>query len=192
MKTETTITIPSTAPKADVSNGRAKYGNETSSAPDENAGQIRIGTILVPVDFSAACIKALKYAAAFAEQFGAKLILLHVIEPVATPDFIASSPLIMEAGKLVRISQKKLEGLAKKHAIKPALIERVVVRRGTPFNEISNAARELGADVIVISTHGHTGLRHLLLGSTTERVVRHADCPVFVVRDGEREIIEPV
>ena len=112
-------------------------------------------------------------------------------EGVLQTQFAATYPLVMEVEKLVKISENKLQGLAKKNAIKPALIEKVVVRSGTPFNEISKAARELRVDVIIISTHGHTGLKHLLLGSTTERVVRHADCPVFVVREEEREIIQP-
>src|SRR3954452_15772094 len=108
MKTATTITNPSTG-KALQSNGRGKYENQARNAPDGNTAPIRIRTILVPLDFSAACIKALRYAAAFAEQFGAKLVLLHVIEPLATPEFAATYPLVMEAGKLVKISRTKLE-----------------------------------------------------------------------------------
>ena len=58
----------------------------------------------------------------------------------------------------------------------------VVVRDGKPFQEICHAAETLGADLIVLTTHGHTGLKHVWLGSTAERVVRHAKCPVLVVR----------
>jgi nucleotide-binding universal stress UspA family protein len=134
-------------------------------------------------------MKALKYAAAFAERFGAKLTLLHVIEPIAMPDFAATYPLVMDPNEVAKISKQKLDSLAGQFEINPDLVEKVLVRSGAPFNEISTAARGLKADLIIISTHGRTGLKHLVLGSTTERVVRHADCPVFVVREQEREFI---
>src|SRR6478736_5935932 len=92
MKTRMTMTARPTGSKALTSNGAANH--ETNAIVTREAQEpIRIRTILVPTDFSAASIKALKYAAAFAGQFGAKLILLHVIEPVATPDFAATYPL---------------------------------------------------------------------------------------------------
>ena len=61
------------------------------------------------------------------------------------------------------------------------------MRRGVAFEEIGNAARELSSDLIVINTHGYTGLKHVMVGSTAERVIRHAPCPVLVVREHERE-----
>jgi nucleotide-binding universal stress UspA family protein len=64
-----------------------------------------------------------------------------------------------------------------------------LLRTGQPHTEIVEAARELGADLIVLSTHGHTGLTHALLGSTAEKVVRHAPCPVLVVREKEHEFV---
>ena len=66
--------------------------------------------------------------------------------------------------------------------VPPALVEKLLVRVGRSFHEIATAARSRKADLIIISTHGYTGVKHALLGSTTERVVRHAPCPVLVVR----------
>ena len=65
-----------------------------------------------------------------------------------------------------------------------------LVRTGAPTEEIVNAAKKLPADIIVISTHGRGGLKHVLLGSVAERVVRHAPCPVLVVREHERDIVQ--
>lgn len=145
------------------------------------APRVQISSILVPTDFSEASKRALKYAAQFAEQFGAKLIVLHVVEPVATPDF-AYYPLVMENDKAVAAARKQLGAFAGKLGLAAPLVERALVRHGVAFNEISKAAESLRANLIIISTHGYTGLKHVLLGSTTERVVRHAKCPVLVVR----------
>jgi nucleotide-binding universal stress UspA family protein len=62
-------------------------------------------------------------------------------------------------------------------------------RRGTPHREITEATRELTADLIIIATNGYTRLAHILLGSTTERVVHHTPCPVLVVREKERKFL---
>jgi nucleotide-binding universal stress UspA family protein len=70
------------------------------------------------------------------------------------------------------------------------LVEKYLVRNGRSFHEIVSAARSLKSDLIVISTHGRTGLSRALLGSTTERVVQHAPCPVLVVRPNEREFLK--
>jgi len=68
---------------------------------------------------------------------------------------------------------------------------RVMTRLGRPYVEITEAARDTKADMILLATHGHTGLKHVLLGSTAERVVRHAPCPVLTVRDPEHDFIAP-
>ena len=125
----------------------------------------------------------------FAEQFGAKLTLLHVAEPVATPDFAATFPLTLENDKVMAVCKGKLEHLIKEQAIDPKLVEKALVRCGRSFHEITEAARTLKVDLIIISTHGYRGLKHALLGSTTERVVRHAPCPVLVVREREHEFV---
>ena len=150
---------------------------------------IRIKSILVPIDFSSASEKALAYAVPFARQFGAKLTLLHVVEPLALPGFASSTPFTIENDKTMAERRRHLDRVVNELKIDPKLIEKTLVRYGRSFNEIAGAARTLKADLILISTHGYTGLKHAVLGSTTEGVVRHASCPVFVVRPRERELV---
>lgn len=142
----------------------------------------RVKSILVPLDFSPPSIKALHYAVAFARQFKAKVTLVHVVEPVATPDFAGSFPLAMDNDKMMAAANTKLEAVVKAARIPRGTVEKILVRFGRSFHEIADAARTRKVDLIVISTHGYTGLKHALLGSTTERVVRHAPCPVLVLR----------
>ena len=163
--------------------------SESSTRTKSDPALLRIKSILVPIDFSTASKKALQYAVPFARQFGAKLTLLHVVEPVATPDFANSFPLMMENDKVKAASRGQLEHIIKEQAIAPKLVEKTLVRFGRSFHEIADAARTLKVDLIIISTHGYTGLKHALLGSTTERVVRHAPCPVLVVREHKHQFI---
>lgn len=150
---------------------------------------LRIKSILVPIDFSPQSEKALAYAVPFARQFGAKLTVMHVVEPVATPDFAKSFPLAIENDTAIAESKRHLERVVRDLKIKPAVIGKIVVRYGRSFNEITDAARMLKVDLVIISTHGYTGLKRAVLGSTTERVVRHAPCPVLVVREHEQEFV---
>ena len=149
--------------------------------------RLHIKSILVPIDFSPSSKKALAYAVPFAEQFGARIILVHVVEPVAMPDFANYYPLAIENDKVMASCKVRLEQLIKERAIEPKLVEKTLVRHGRSFHEIADAARTLKADLIIISTHGYTGVKHALMGSTTERVVRHAPCPVLVVREREHD-----
>jgi nucleotide-binding universal stress UspA family protein len=140
----------------------------------------RFKTVIVPIDFSKTSIEALSYAKDFADEFGARIILVHVVEKAPFMAGVDTNPLVLpekeitEKAKLElrRVASQELEGLS---------VE-TLVRTGKAFNEINQAASELKADLVVISTHGYTGLKHTLLGSTAERVVRHAPCAVLVVR----------
>jgi len=160
---------------------KTKNANRNKATTDSLV-PLRIRSILVPLDFSPPSKKALGYAAAVAGHFKAKLTLLHVVEPVATPDFAASFPLAMEDDQLKAAAKRELAGAVKSARIPRGMVEQVLVRFGRSFHEIAEAARTRKVDLIIISTHGFTGLKHALLGSTTERVVRHAPCPVLVVR----------
>lgn len=142
-------------------------------------------SILVPLDFSMPSRTALDAAVAFARRFKAKLTLLHVVEPIATPNFAASIPLVMENDQVMAAAKNHLANAVKEAGISKNTVGQVLVRFGSAFHEITDAARTLKVDLILLSTHGHTGLKHALLGSTAERVVRHAPCPVFVVRERE-------
>jgi universal stress protein A len=150
---------------------------------------LRIKRILVPVDFSGCSRKAVKYAVALARQFDAEILLLFVVQvnylaggEMGGVDFPLFEQEMREAGrrKLELLIADDIGGLAPVSAS---------VRAGQPVGEIVAAAKDLDADVIVIATHGHTGLKHVLLGSTAENVVRHAPCPVLVVREQEHEFI---
>ena len=149
---------------------------------------VQIRSILVPIDFSPASEKALAYAVPLAKLCEAKLTLLHDLEPIATPDF-AAFPLAIDNDKAVRASRLKLERVASDLTLR-MLTETFLVRNGRAFNEITSAARTLKVDLIVISTHGRTGLKHVLMGSTAEKVVQHAPCPVLVDRPKEREFVK--
>jgi universal stress protein A len=145
-----------------------------------------IATILVPVDFSKASAKALDYAAALAKQFGAKIIPLYVVE---LPEVVGMFQLLLEDDEMKDVCRAKLSKFARKAAIPGNLLDSPLVRKGRAHHEIVEAARTLKVDLIVISTHGYTGLNRALLGSVTERVVREAPCPVLVVREREHDFI---
>lgn len=160
-----------------------RAGRSTSArqfAPAKKTLHIR--SILVPVDFSEPSNVALRRAASFARMFGAKLTLLHMVEPIVAPDLPYSCPLLMDMTEIVAQSKLRLERLARKQVKDATLIAKTMVVQGRSFQGIADTARTHKSDLIIISTHGYTGLKHMLLGSTTERVVRHAPCPVLVVR----------
>jgi nucleotide-binding universal stress UspA family protein len=146
--------------------------------------------VLVPYDFSPPANKALHYGVSFARQFGAALALLHVLEPAIYPTELGYVPpeITTLHESLSATARKKLD-----EAIQAQLPEGLQVtaqvRVGVPYREITAAAKELNADLIVIATHGYTGLKHVLLGSTAERVVRHAPCPVLTVREREHDFV---
>ena len=142
--------------------------------------------IMVPVDFSALSDKAFLYAQRLAEQFSAKLTLFHVVD-AAPVDF---------QGMMATFSNSNGSGVNKKlnklaSGARAAGVENVsaTFRRGLPSHEIVEAAKDFNVDLIVIATHGHTGWKHFCIGSTAERVVRAAHCPVLVVREKQHEFV---
>lgn len=155
---------------------------------------IRLNRVLVPVDFSEFGKHALKYGCEFARRFGAELHLLHVVEDVY--------PMVPEAGMLLPAQGDYLAELkaAAQRAI-DALPEADwsngiadVVRSigtGTPFLEVIRYAKEHDIDLIVIGTHGRTGLVHMLMGSVAERIVRKSPCPVLTVRPEGHDFVMP-
>jgi universal stress protein A len=158
----------------------------TPTAPPTDLG---LASILVPSDFSPASEKSVAAAAALARMSGGKLVLLHVVDPPAAPGFIKGFPLAMENEETSEQCKRHLQEALDRAGVEPELVERVIVRFGRAYHEIVSAARTLKSDLIVIATHGRTGLKHVLLGSTTERVVQHAPCPVLVVRPRGRDFL---
>ncbi|HEY0549438.1 MAG TPA: universal stress protein [Verrucomicrobiae bacterium] len=153
--------------------------DKTSGA--RNKDGFRAQKILVPLDFSDPSRNALRYALTLAQQFGGKLVLFYALEPVATPDF-AYHPLMMASKEAAAKARHQLAALCRDEGVDAKWVAETIVREGTAHVEIIEAAKKLGVDLIVIATHGNTGLKHVLLGSVAERVVRHAHCPVMVVR----------
>lgn len=153
-------------------------------APKPAFGPANVKRILVPVDFSDPSLQAVRCAAAFAQHLHARVTLLHVVEPMATPD-LEYLPMAYNVDRIIKLAERKLRVLSKPEGQEPALVEQTLVRTGKPFREITEAARELASDLIIISTHGYTGLERALLGSTAERVVRHAPCPVLTLHQAE-------
>ena len=141
--------------------------------------------IMVPVDFSSCSQKAVHYAIPFAKKFGAELVLLHVVEPLVllgAPEGVTEE--VVESTEDV---QQRLQNMRK---LVPAdIATKTLVRQGSPHFEIIEVAKEFGIDLVILSTHGRTGLEHVLIGSTAERVVRRLGCPVLVVREHEHDFI---
>jgi nucleotide-binding universal stress UspA family protein len=146
---------------------------------------LKLDKILVPVDFSNCSTQALDYALAFAAPFNASLILLHVVEPAVPPDdYLAVASAMNKTNEnLVRAGRERLEELAREK-LRGQVSCQTLVRIGRAHSEIADTANALGADIIIMGTHGRTGFHHALLGSTAERVIRHASCPVLTVRQG--------
>ena len=143
-----------------------------------------IKKVLVPIDFSDYSKNALKYAVNFTKQFNAELLLIYVVEPVLyPPDFsmgqIAIPSVDFEMDKRAVEELDKLD----KQEIPNEIKVRSVVKTGKPFIEIIETASEENIDLIIIATHGHTGVEHILFGSTAEKVVRKAPCPVLTLRE---------
>ena len=158
----------------------------TRSRPDD--GGFAVCTILVPTDFSPPSLKALEYACALGKAFGATLHLLHVNDIAVEVPTLA--PLFSPGREMQRRFLRRLEGIAAKASL-PTRGLHSHVRTGKAFNEVCAAARELGADLIILATHGYRGITRAMLGSTTERIVQHAPCPVLVVREHERGFVAP-
>lgn len=137
----------------------------------------------MPVDFSKSSQAAVRYAVEFATLHNSGLVLLHVVEPVlhsAEIGFPTLPVVPLPDGYRGKVKARLEE--FRTEEVRPGMKVDLKVRIGRPYHEIVRAAQELDADLIIISTHGHTGLKHALLGSTAERVVRHAACPVLTIR----------
>ncbi|REJ85939.1 MAG: universal stress protein [Planctomycetota bacterium] len=155
---------------------------------------IQLRHILHPTDFSEPARQAMAYALELAQRFDAELHALYVVPPMAAMPWSSSGyvpPSMVEAEE-----RHRLEAADKLHSLMPSNeggnpTVQHVVRDGTPFVRIIEYAREAGIDLIVIGTHGHTGLKQMLLGSVAERVVRKASCPVLTVRPEGHQFVMP-
>jgi universal stress protein A len=147
--------------------------------------------ILYPVDFSEYAGEILEYAVAIATQFGSELHLIHVIPNL---NYFTPYESFLTPENLVAI-ERNIEGEVKRDFDK--LTERLtvpakrVVRTGITFVEIIDYIKEEGIDLVVMGTHGRSGIEHILIGSVAEKVVRKAPCPVLTVRPKDKKFSMP-
>ena len=146
--------------------------------------ELEIKKVLVPIDFSDYSKSSLRYAVNFAKQFNAEIYLIYVLGPIIyPPDFsmgqIAIPSINAEWDERAR---EELENLAKTE-IPEGVNVKTILKNGKPFLEIIDTASEENIDLIIIATHGHSGVEHILFGSTAEKVVRKAPCPVLTLRE---------
>lgn len=153
---------------------------------------VSLKKILVPQDFSDYSLHAMKYAVTLAQLFKSDLIVLHIVEPIVYPaDFSfgqVSIPAMEE--EIRKHSEEQLNELVEKE-IPEGMKSTAIIRIGKPFIEIVEVAKSENADLIVISSHGRTGMDHVLFGSTADKVVRKAPCPVLTIRPHEHEFVVP-
>jgi nucleotide-binding universal stress UspA family protein len=143
-----------------------------------------IKKVLVPIDFSDYSKSSLRYAVNFAKQFNAEIYLIYVVEPVIyPPDFSMGQIAIPSVN--TEWDERAREGLKNlaKTEIPDGVKVKTILKNGKPFMEIIDTASEENIDLIIIATHGHSGVEHILFGSTAEKVVRKAPCPVLTLRE---------
>jgi len=160
---------------------------EPTTLRSTTAATIQLKSILVPVDFSGPSKQALRYATRLAQHFGGEITLMHIVQKASVAPFPEVPPYLEDIEQDFENAEKALQTLAADQTLKSSAIH-TDVRTGLAAHEIVEAARELDSDLIVIATHGYIGWKHLCIGSTTERVVRTAPCPVFVVREKQHEL----
>jgi len=154
---------------------------------------INIRTVLCPVDYSIYSEKALNYAIEISLKFQAKLYLLHVLDI----RFLDANNPELPTLHTANITNETIDALKSRllksvtEEIKGKISVEAIVIQGIPFTEIIKASKEYNVDLIIIGTHGRTGLAHIIMGSVAEKIVRKAPCPVLSIRHPEHDFIKP-
>jgi nucleotide-binding universal stress UspA family protein len=165
---------------------RANYPPSRDASAEQDPPAIHLRNILVPTDLSEMSLKSLQYAVPFAKLFGAKITLLHVVEPTAyTPEL--PYPAALGADHLAVLASRLAE-ISAGHIDCEIPVDKVV-RHGFAFENIMDVARDTRTDLIITTTHGYSGLKHALMGSIAESIARSAPCPVLVIRETEHEFV---
>lgn len=172
-----------TAPQEETNNCQKNSPQATASFFED---PLSIRTILAPIDLSEESYRALEFAVPLAQRFGATVHIVHIYEGARQLSSIAMPPALWSDAELTR----RLVGEAQRRCGAHLRAEDCHIRLGKPYKEIVAAATELKADLIAIATNGHSGFKHLALGSTAEKTVRYAPCPVLVVRAATRRPIK--
>jgi len=146
---------------------------------------VNLKQILWPTDFSELSRIGGRYARGLSEHFGAALHVIHVLAPVFTPDFSVLLPVNVPVAapepEMVQVCRENLAKIiAEQFGNDPRIVAEVL--SGDPLTCICDYARQKQIDLIVVATHGRTGLEHALIGSTAERIVQHAPCPVLTMK----------
>jgi len=153
----------------------------SSSRTSTTATASPILTILAPTDFSVCSLAGVRHAVKLARHLKARLLLLYVTEPVDIGSFLMPGESRPWHGKLKQRAVEAMSRLIVKEVPEDVKVNSYV-RSGRPWQVIVDFAKRAHVDLIVLGTHGRTGVKHVLLGSVAERVVRHASCPVTTVR----------
>lgn len=152
---------------------------------------VNIKNILCPIDYSVYSEMALKYAIEFAEKYQAKLYLMHVLDirfyDITDPDLYNVN--IIDEETIDKLRERLLKCV--NEDTKSKISVEAMIIQGVPFAEIISTAKEYKIDLIVLGTHGRTGLSHAIMGSVAEKVVRKAPCPVLTIRHPEHDFIMP-
>ncbi len=151
---------------------------------------INLKKILCPIDHSDGSKEALKYAVSFAMKNEAKLYLLHVIDIRSFDESIDTMAAQIPNDETIKQLKTKLLECIPEEIRSDMQIEALVVQ-GIPFAEIISIAKTNKVDMIVMGTHGRTGLAHIMIGSVSEKVVRKAHCPVLTVRQSGHKFVMP-
>ena len=141
---------------------------------------LKVRNIIVPIDFSKMSVEAIQIARQLARRFGASIHLAHVRQSNYTADFVAP-PFMTYEQEGEQAALKELKKVASECDVSSATCD--VLSGAPPFDEICRLAHTIPADLVVMPTHGRTGLKHVFLGSTAERIVQHSSCPVLVTRE---------
>jgi len=145
--------------------------------------ELNINKVLVPIDFSDYSKDALNYSINFIKCFKAELYLVYVIEPVIyPPDFSATQITIPPTDlEVMKNAEENLSQLMKNEIPKDIKATKII-KTGKPFFEIIETAKDENIDLIIIASHGHSGIEKILFGSTAEKVIKKAPCPVLSLR----------
>jgi nucleotide-binding universal stress UspA family protein len=146
--------------------------------------------ILAPTDFSPYSDEGIKYASYLAGKFGAEVIVFHVLTDKEMEEKEALPPPSGYVDEIYKETEREVFERYKKAAVNGKNGSKIqpAVSSGVPFVEIIRKARDENCDLIVMATHGRTGLSHVLVGSVAEKVVRMADCPVLTIRPEDFQV----
>lgn len=146
----------------------------------------RFARILCPIDFSKPSEVALQHAEEIARTFGSELVVAHIVEPMIYPVAYGMPPVApIDYEEAAKVSANKALAPIVARIAKAGLKASALVDTGAASMRICELVKDQHFDLVVLATHGYTGLKHVLLGSTAERVVRHCSCPVLTVKATE-------